>query len=48
MVWFRPTNIRVDDACSQFNRIVKNKVINSDWVPGVETFLHQNKKKFLL
>ena len=23
-----PTNIRVDDACSQFNRIVKNKVIN--------------------
>lgn len=40
-----PTNIRIDDACSQFNRIVKNKVINSDWVPGVETFLHQNKKK---
>ncbi len=40
-----PTKTIIDDICSRFNRIVKNKVINSDWVPGVETFLHKNKKK---
>ena len=43
-----PTKTIIDDICSRFNRIVKNKVINSNWVPGVETFLHKNKKKYHL
>jgi len=38
-----PTNERVDDMCAKFSGIVKNKVINSAWVPGVERFLRSNK-----
>ena len=37
-----PTNERVDDMCAKFSGIVKNKVINSAWVPGVERFLRSN------
>jgi phosphoglycolate phosphatase-like HAD superfamily hydrolase len=40
-----PTNERVDDMCAKFSGIVKNKVINSAWVPGVEIFLRSNKGK---
>ena len=40
-----PTNERVDDMCAKFSGIVKNKVINSAWVPGVERFLRSNKGK---
>ena len=41
-----PTTVKVDEMCSQFSEIVKNKVISSDWVPGVEPFIKKNKKKF--
>ena len=41
-----PTTLKVDEMCSQFSEIVKNKVISSDWVPGVEPFLKKNKDKF--
>ena len=27
--------------------IVKHKVINSDWVPGFESFIQNNKKKYI-
>ena len=40
-----PTNERVDDMCAKFSGIVKNKVINSAWVPGVERFFRSNKGK---
>jgi phosphoglycolate phosphatase-like HAD superfamily hydrolase len=39
-----PTSERVEDICTKFSRIVKNKVINSVWVPGVERFLRSNKE----
>ena len=42
-----PTNIRVKEKCSEFSRIVKNKVIQSAWVPGVESFLRKNNDKFI-
>jgi phosphoglycolate phosphatase-like HAD superfamily hydrolase len=38
-----PTSARVDEICAKFSKIVKNKVINSAWVPGVERFLRSNK-----
>jgi len=40
-----PTKERVDDICAKFSGIVKNKVIDSAWVPGVERFLCNNKRK---
>jgi len=42
-----PTVIRVDDLCTEFSKIVKNKVINSDWVPGVKEFLYSNKENYI-
>jgi phosphoglycolate phosphatase-like HAD superfamily hydrolase len=42
-----PTSTRVDSMCAKFSRIVKNKVINSAWVPGVEKFLRTNKEKYI-
>jgi phosphoglycolate phosphatase-like HAD superfamily hydrolase len=42
-----PTSIRVDDMCTKFSRIVKNQVIDSAWVPGVEKFLRNNKGKYI-
>ena len=41
-----PTTLKVDEMCSQVSEIVKNIVISSDWVPGVEPFLKKNKDKF--
>jgi len=41
------TDVKVDEMCSQFSEIVKNKVINSDWVPGVKTFLDNFRKKYI-
>ncbi len=40
-----PTQKKVDELCAKFSSIVKNKVINSEWVLGVENFLHVNKGK---
>jgi phosphoglycolate phosphatase-like HAD superfamily hydrolase len=42
-----PTNSKVNKISNQFSMIVKNKVINSDWVPGVEAFIQSNKKKYI-
>lgn len=42
-----PTSVRVDEMCAKFSTIVKNKVINSAWVPGVEKFLFSNKGKYI-
>ena len=42
-----PTRERVDNICTKFSKIVKNKVINSAWVPGVEEFLCNNKGKYI-
>jgi len=39
-----PTRERVDNICTKFSKIVKNKVINSAWVPGVEEFLYSGKE----
>jgi phosphoglycolate phosphatase-like HAD superfamily hydrolase len=43
-----PTSAKVDEMCTKFSRIVKNKVINSAWVPGVEKFLCSNKGRCIL
>jgi phosphoglycolate phosphatase-like HAD superfamily hydrolase len=42
-----PTTATVDDMCTKFSMIIKNKVINSAWVPGVEEFFRNNKKKYI-
>jgi phosphoglycolate phosphatase-like HAD superfamily hydrolase len=42
-----PTSAKVDEICAKFSRIVKNKVIKSAWVPGVEKFLCSNKEKYI-
>ena len=42
-----PTKSIVENTCSKFSKIVKNKVINSPWVPGVRVFLQKNKEKFI-
>ena len=36
--------IKIDEMCLKFSDLVKNKVINSAWVPGVKVFLKKNKK----
>jgi phosphoglycolate phosphatase-like HAD superfamily hydrolase len=41
------TSTKIDEMCSQFSGIVKNKVINSSWVPGVKTFLDDFRKKYI-
>lgn len=38
-----PTNTKVDEMCTQFGKTVKERVINSAWVPGVREFLGKNK-----
>jgi phosphoglycolate phosphatase-like HAD superfamily hydrolase len=43
----RPTNTKVKEMCKKFGKIVKNKVINSKWVPGVETFLDNFKDRYI-
>jgi phosphoglycolate phosphatase-like HAD superfamily hydrolase len=35
----------VEEVCNKFSHKVKEKVINSPWVPGIETFLHKNRYK---
>jgi phosphoglycolate phosphatase-like HAD superfamily hydrolase len=40
-----PSSKQVNEMCNQFGRIVKNKVINSQWVPGVKDFLYKHKDK---
>ena len=40
-----PTNTNVREMCLQFSKIVKDKVINSNWVPGVTVFLKSIKSK---
>ncbi len=35
----------IEEKCSQFSEIIKNKVINSKWVPGVIEFLENTKSK---
>lgn len=42
-----PTNSKINEISNQFSMIVKNKVINSDWVPGVREFIESNKKKYI-
>jgi len=39
-----PTSALIDDMCAKFSNIVKGKVIDSAWVPGVERFLRNNKR----
>lgn len=41
----KPNRNNIDEKCSQFGEIVKNKVINSEWVPGVRDFLKSIKLK---
>jgi len=43
------THEKVDEFCSKFSEIVTDNVINSPWVPGVESLLRKNTdKKFIL
>ena len=42
-----PSTKKVKEMCSLFSKTVKNRVINSAWVPGVEAFIKKNKKKFI-
>ena len=37
----------VQNYCDKFSRIVKDKVIASAWVPGVEEFLQNNKENYI-
>lgn len=37
----------VQNYCDKFSRIVKDKVIASAWVPGVQDFLQSNKEKYI-
>ena len=41
-----PTSLMVDSICTKFSGIVKNRVITSAWVPGVEKFICNNKEKY--
>ena len=41
-----PTSKKVKEVCSQFGSIVRDRVINSKWVPGVRDFIENyNTKK---
>ncbi|MEK9569878.1 MAG: HAD hydrolase-like protein [Paracoccaceae bacterium] len=42
-----PKQATVKDFCSKFSSIVKDRVITSAWVPGVENFLKSNKDNFI-
>ena len=42
--WVNENNdSHVEEFCNKFSHIVKNKVINSSWVPGIEKFLYKNR-----
>ena len=41
------SDLEVQNYCNKFSRIVKDKVIASAWVPGVEDFLRNNKEKYI-
>lgn len=40
-------DVEVQNFCSKFSGIVKDKVIASAWVPGVEEFLQNNKENHI-
>lgn len=40
-------DVEVQNYCDKFSRIVKDKVIASAWVPGVQDFLQSNKEKYI-
>ena len=40
-------DVEVQNYCDKFSRIVKDKVIASAWVPGVEEFLQTNKENHI-
>jgi len=42
-----PTSTLIDEMCTKFSNNVKNKVIESAWVPGVEEFLRSHKEKHI-
>jgi phosphoglycolate phosphatase-like HAD superfamily hydrolase len=37
----------IQNCCDKFSSFVKDKVIASAWVPGVEKFLKKNKEKYI-
>ena len=37
----------INQMCSKFGNLVKQKVINSKWVSGVKKFIEKNHKKFI-
>lgn len=43
----KPTRSEINDSLLFFSKIVKNKVINSEWVPGVHDFLRANNKNYI-
>ena len=43
----KPNAEKINELSNQFSLIVKKKVINSDWVPGVKRFIKNNKEKFI-
>jgi len=43
----QPTTEKINNLSNQFSFIVKKKVINSEWVPGVKEFIEKNKEKFI-
>lgn len=42
-----PTKSKIDTYCDKFSEIVKNKVVNSSWVPGVKNFISKNSQKYI-
>ena len=46
-VGLEQNDLEVQNYCDKFGRIVKDKVITSAWVPGVQDFLHSNKEKYI-
>ncbi len=46
-VGLEQNDAEVQNYCDKFSRIVKDKVIASEWVPGVQDFLQSNKEKYI-
>lgn len=46
-VGLEQNDLEVQNYCDKFGRIVKDKVITSAWVPGVQDFLRSNKEKYI-
>lgn len=44
LTWLNESNDKntVEEICNKFSYLVKEKVIKSAWVPGIETFLRKN------